>query len=162
MRLNRPSLLAGLALILAGCGTAEAGPVADTSPAAPSTTSTLSASSSSRGPQCAGASSAAIKAINERVQAKGGGNSVTSAVVWADPNADAWWIVGAFDGPAGEGEAALGSWATTKDPTSGTFDGPVYAIDGGARSFSDAPPNTVVEYDPTKVPALGCWNRLNH
>lgn len=100
-----------------------------------------------------------IEVVNETVRAKGEGNSVPKAVVWADPAADAWWIVGAFEGPAGDGEAALGSWATTEDPTQESFAGPVYAIDGGARSFSDAAPNEVVDYDPTKVPALGCWTQ---
>lgn len=159
MRLNGPSLLAGMALFLAACGTADAQVAQDGSSEPSSSTAAPSTSTTSSAPRCATASGAAVEAVNETVRAKGEGNSVPAAVVWADPDADAWWIVGAFEGPAGEGEGGLGSWATTEDPTQESFDGPIYAIDGGARFSSNAPANTVVDYDPTNVPALGCWHQ---
>lgn len=155
MRLTSAILLGSLVLV-GGCGSPST--TSATSPSANGSAVSPSSSSAPAKPQCTVASSAAIAALDAAVRAKGQGNSLPTAVAWADPQAKAWWLVGALAGPAGAGDGALGIWSTTSDPTEASFTGPVFAVDGGANSFSTAPPNTVVVHDPTNVPALGCWS----
>lgn len=156
MTLRGSAILA--VLILSGCGAAGASGQAGGATVAPMSPSL---SLPPARPQCSTASAAAITAIDASIKAKNRGNSLPEAISWADPDVNAWWIVGAIKGPASSGEVALGAWSTTSDPTVESFTGPVYAVDGGARTWSDAQTNTVVRYDPTMVPALGCWSDKN-
>ena len=148
-------LVVGL-VTLAACGSDTAGSGSTLSPT--SVAARPSPPLAQAPPRCTLASKAATAVINASVGAKGEGNSVPTVVSWADPDAGAWWLVGAFAGPAGSGEGALGMWSTTADPTQESFTGPIFSIGGGARGSSTAPDNTVVDYDPTAVPALGCWS----
>ncbi|HQY97304.1 MAG TPA: hypothetical protein PLU83_09990 [Phycicoccus sp.] len=149
-------VLLGSLGLLGGCGSSAGTTVAG--PSAPVSTS-VSPSASQLAPRCSIASTPAVAAIDAAVRAKGEGNSVPAAISWADPAAKAWWLVGAFDGPAGSGEGALGIWSTAEDPTSDSFAGQIFAVDGAASSWSSAPGNSLVKYDPTDVPALGCWSQ---
>lgn len=151
----RAVALTATLLLFGGCGSTNSS--SSVEPRSSSATD-QSASPSAR-PQCATASRATTSTVNATVQAKDARNSVAKVVSWADPQGEGWWLVGAISGPTTPGEGALGIWATEEDPTQESFAGSVSAVDGGAHTWSTAPENELVKYDPTDVPALGCWSQ---
>ena len=108
-------------------------------------------------PSCQVPSASALAAVDASVRADGEGNRLREGGVLRDPNSGMWLIAGPFQGPAGQGEGALGIWATSTDPTIEPFTGKVYAVDDGAANWSTAPVTEDVDYDPRgEVPVLAC------
>ena len=148
-----PLFLIGLAMTLSAC----ASPLASqTDPdgsipveSAPETSPTA----------CTEVSNATLNAVNETVIAADDENSLPDAVALHDQDSGLWIIAGAFAGPAGQGDGAIGIWATDGDVSSSNFEGKVWAVDGGARQFSVAEYPSAVNYDPENVPVLGCWSQ---
>ena len=103
---------------------------------------------------CGSASRSAVAAVDATVRAKGQGNSLTKGGVLADPASGMWLVVAPFEGPAGEGEGALGIWAT--DPTLKAFAGTVYAVSDTAANWSTAPRSVDVPFEPQDLPVLRC------
>ena len=67
-----------------------------------------------------------------------------------------WLVAGPFTGPVGEGEGAVGIWATSTDPTVEPFTGKVYAVDDAATNWSVAPRSKDVTLDPAYIPVMVC------
>ncbi|WP_157581433.1 hypothetical protein [Phycicoccus sp. Root563] len=149
-------------LVLSGCSafgaevidldaSANAGSHTVASPTA-STTSTPPAPAE----PCVTVSKAALKAVDLVVRDKGENNTVTRAGAQRDVDSGMWLVVGAFGGPAGAGEGALGIWATAQDPRAADFASPVLAVDGAASQWSIAEPAHDIAYDPAYAPVVVC------
>ncbi|HET7821425.1 MAG TPA: hypothetical protein VFL10_07850 [Ornithinibacter sp.] len=143
--------------VLAVAGCAASPPAALQQSSSVAATSTASASAAAPAPKCQRPTAEALAAVNATITDDAKGNSLPEAVVLADPDSGMWFVAGAFAGPAAKGEGALGIWATTTDPTQGSFTGKVLGVDGGASTWSKAPMTEATSYDPANVPVLGCW-----
>lgn len=149
-----------ICLAIAGCSVPSAEAEAE-APAAPDPAASAAAATASAPPtrpSCTAVSKAAVSAVDRTVRAKGAGDSLPEAIALRDEESGMWLVVGAFAGPAGHGEGALGLWATKGDVTSDAFHSTIYAVDGGASTFSAAPEvEDRIVYNPDDVPAYGCW-----
>jgi hypothetical protein len=152
--------LGSVAVMAGGCGVSTTQAVAPVTSAAAVLQETSSAATSPR-PRCGTPSPAALAAVDATVRTAGQGNRLPKAKVLADPDSGLWLIAGVFGGPAGEGEGALGIWATSVDPTLDSFTGKVYAVDDAAVNWSTAQNADVVADDPRELPldVLGCLNQ---
>lgn len=155
-------LICVAAATMASCSVPRAEAEAE-APAAPeAVASATAATPSSAAPtrsSCTTVSKAALAAVDRTVRAEGAGDSLPDARAARDLESGMWLIVGAFAGPAGRGEGAMGLWATEGDVTSDSFHSTIYAVDGGATAFSAAPEvEDRLTYNSDDEPAYGCWH----
>ncbi|MDI2097889.1 hypothetical protein [Ruicaihuangia caeni] len=88
---------------------------------------------------CVVVSQTTLAALNTSIAKRDARNSLQTALARHDAATGSWFIVGAYTGPAGAGEGALGIWSTDSDATSDDFDGMLWSVDGGAAQHSDSP-----------------------
>ena len=167
MRSWGTSVLACLAIAcITGCSMpraeAEAEAPGGPEPVASGAAATPSSPAPTRS-SCTTVSKAALAAVDRTVRAKGAGDSLPGARATRDLESGMWLVVGAFAGPAGKGEGAMGLWATGGDVTSASFHSKIYAVDGGATAFSTAPEvEDRLTYHSDDEPAYGCWHSRGH